>query len=292
MRVTDGMKYREVQRNLSRLQSENAEASRQASTGLRIGNPSDDPIGAAELARLSAALDNASAHRATIKAVHGDAELAESTLAQATELMTRAKEIALQGANDSLSADDRAALATEAKNLKTGLLQLANTRGSKGYLFAGSRTDTPAFDPNGLFQGDDVEHTVDVGSSTPTSVNASGARAFTSAGGRDVFADLDALQNALASNDRAAIATSLDQVEASQKQITTERARNGLIVSKLDSTDSVLEQLGVDLGKREADVGAADPFDAYSRMTVLGQSLQRAVQVSRQMLDATSHWNG
>jgi flagellin-like hook-associated protein FlgL len=110
-------------------------------------------------------------------------------------------------------------------------------------------------------------------------------------GGRDVFADLDALASALASNDRAGIATSLDQVDASQKQITTERARNGLIVGKLDSTDSVLDQLGVDLGKRQADVGAADPFEAYSRMTVLGQSLQRAVQVSRQILDTTSYWN-
>jgi flagellar hook-associated protein 3 FlgL len=291
MRVTDGMRYQAVQRNLARLQSENADAAQQATTGLRIGNPSDDPIGAAELARLQASLGNTAAHRGTIKAVRGDAELAESTLAQATELMTRAKEIALQGANDSLSADDRAALATEARNLKTGLLQLANTRGTKGYIFAGSQTDQAAFDANGAFQGDDVDHSVDVGSSTPTAVNASGAKAFTSAGGRDVFGDLEALANALASNDRAGIAASLDQVDASQKQITTERARNGLIVSKLDSTDSVLDQLELDLGKRQVDVGAADPFEAYSRMTVLGQSLQRAVQVSRQVLDATSYWN-
>jgi flagellar hook-associated protein 3 FlgL len=291
MRVTDGMRYADVQRNLARLQSENADASQQATTGLRIGKPSDDPIGAAELARLQASMGNASSHRDTIKAVRGDAELAESTLAQATEIMTRAKEIAMQGANDSLSADDRKALATEAQNLKSGLLQLANTRGSKGYLFAGSQTDQSAFDVNGAFQGDDVEQTVDVGSSTPTAVSASGAKAFTIAGGRDVFADLDALASALASNDRAGIATSLDQVDASQKQITTERARNGLIVGKLDSTDSVLDQLGVDLGKRQADVGAADPFEAYSRMTVLGQSLQRAVQVSRQILDTTSYWN-
>jgi flagellar hook-associated protein 3 FlgL len=291
MRVTDGMKYLDVQRNLARIQSENAEASRQAATGLRINQPSDDPIGAAELARLSASLGNAGAHRDTIKAVRGDAELAESTLAQATELMTRAKEIALQGGNGALSADDRAALATEARNLKTNMLQLANTRGSQGYLFAGSQTDQPAFDTNGVFQGDDQDHTVDVGGSTPTAVNASGAKAFTVAGGRDVFADLEALATALASDDQAGIAASLDQVDASQKQITTERARNGLIVSKLDSTDSVLEQLGVDLGKRQADVGAADPFEAYSRMTVLGQSLQRAVEVSRQMLDTTSYWN-
>jgi flagellar hook-associated protein 3 FlgL len=204
--------------------------------------------------------------------------------------MTRAKEIALQGANDSLGPSDRAALATEARDLKSGLLQLANTRGTKGYIFAGSQTNDSAFDASGAFQGDDVEQTVDVGSSTPTAVSASGAKAFTLVGGRDVFADLDALANALSSNDRDAIAASIDSVDAAQQQITTERGRNGLIVSKLDSTDSVLDQLGFDMGKRQADVGAADPFEAYSRMTVLGQSLQRAVQVSRQVLDATSFW--
>lgn len=106
-----------------------------------------------------------------------------------------------------------------------------------------------------------------------------------------MFADLDALATALSSNDRTAIAASIDQVDAGQKQIITERSRNGLIVSKLDSTDSVLEQLGFDLGKRQIDVGAADPFEAYSRMTVLAQSLERAVQVSRQLLDSTSFWN-
>lgn len=290
MRVTDGMKYASVQRNLARLQSEHADASRQAATGLRISQPSDDPIGAAELARLQSSLDKAAAHRGAIRTVRGDAELAESTLAQATELMSRAKEIAMQGANGSLSEQDRDALATETRDLKSAMLQLANTRGSKGYLFAGSQTGTAAFDTNGTFQGDDAAQTVDIGSSTPTAVNSSGAQAFTSAGGRDVFADLDALADALSNNDGAATAASLDQLEASQRQISGERVRTGLIVGKLENTDGVLEQLGVDLGTRQADVGAADPFEAYSRMTVLGQALERSVQVSRQMLDLTALW--
>jgi flagellar hook-associated protein 3 FlgL len=285
------MRYTSVQRNLARLQSEHADASRQASSGQRIGQPSDDPIAAAELARLQSSLDTSSAHRGAIRAVRGDAELAESTLAQAGELMSRAKEIAMQGANGSLSDDDRNALATETRDLKSAMLQLANTRGSKGYLFAGSQTGTAAFDANGTFQGDDATQNVDIGASSPTAVNSSGAQAFTAAGGRDVFSDLDALASALDSNDSAATAATLDQLDASQRQISGERIRTGLVVGKLDTSDGVLAQLGFDLGSRQADIGAADPFEAYSRMTVLAQSLERTVAVSRQMLDLTALWN-
>jgi flagellar hook-associated protein 3 FlgL len=257
---------------------------------LRVANPSDDPIAAAELARVQASLDSVSAHRSTIALVHGDAELAESTLAQATELMARAKELAMQGANDSMNAADRKNLATEVRDLRTQMLQLANTRGSSGYLFSGSKTDTAAFDANGLFQGDDASHTVDIGGTSPTAVNTSGARAFTAAGGRDVFADLASLASALDNDNRSGAAAMLDAIDASQKQIGDERAQAGFIINKLDTSDGILNDLNGSLDKRKSAVAEADPFEAYSRMTTLGQSLERAVAVSRQVLDLTGFW--
>lgn len=291
MRITDGLRYQTVQRNLTRIQADAADASRQASTGQRLGQPSDDPIAAAELSRVRASLSTAAAQRDAITMVRGDAELAESTLAEAGELMKRLREMAMQGSNGSLSAEDRTALATEARGIKAEMLRLGNTRGSRGYLFAGAKTDAPAFDTNGNFQGDDESHLVDIGATTPTAVNASGAQAFTAAGGRDIFDDLDALTSALDANDPAATAQSLDALDAAERQVLKERARVGLVVSKLDTSEGVLEQLDTDLQKRGGDLGSADPFEAYSRMTVLGQSLERAVAVSRQMLEAASYWN-
>jgi len=291
MRVTDGMRYANVQTNLARLQAQNATAQQQAATGLRVEKPSDDPIAAAELARLRASLGNASAHREAIQRSQGDAELAESTLAQANELMASAKEAAMQGSNDSLSATDRKNLATQVRGIRTELLKLANARGTKGYLFAGSQTQTPAFDVNGTFNGDDAAQNIDAGGSAPLAVNASGAQAFTAAGGRDVFADLDALAQSLDADDRAGAAASLDVIDAGAAQMTKERARVGLVVAKLQTSDGVLEQLGVDLGRQQAEVGAVDPFEAYSKVTTLGQALQQAVQVSRQVLDLGDLWN-
>ena len=287
MRVTEGMRYTEVARNLARLQSDHADASRQAMTGLRVDKPSKDPSAAAELARLRASLSSNAAHKEAIGLVRGDAELAESTLAQSSDLLTRAREIAMTGANGSLSADDRAVMANEVRGLKDELVRLANTRGTKGSIFAGTQTAGPAFSPSGTFQGDDVLQSVDIGSSGPVQVGASGARAFTAAGGRDVFADLDALTTALQTNDASAVAASLDSIEASQTQVTNERARVGLLVGRLDTSAAVLEQLELDTGRRQEAVGAADPIEAYSRLSSLSGAIERSVAVSRQILELT-----
>lgn len=287
MRVTDGMRYAEIFRNLSRLGAEHADASRQAATGLRIDRPSKDPTGAAELARLRASLSANAAHKEAISLVHGDAALAESALAQGTDILARARELATAGANGSLNADQRAAMSQEVLGLREELIRVANTKGTKGYIFAGSQTNSPAFDSSGAFRGDDVLQSVDIGSGAPVQVGASGARAFTAAGGRDVFADLQALSNALASNDVAGVSASLDTMESSQKQLINERSRAGLLVARLDTSTAVIEHLELDRGRRQEQVGAADPLGAYTRMNALGSSLERSVAVAKQILDVT-----
>ena len=243
MRVSEQMRYDSVTNNLSQLSARQAKAAQEAQTGVRVNLPSDDPVAAAQLARLAASQSQTSARRNAISTVKGDAELAESSLQQASDLMASAKEIAMQGGNGTLGATERASLALQIKDIKDQLVGVANTKGSTGYLFGGSATQTQPFAADGTFSGNDDDHVVDIGNSTPTAVNASGAKAFTIAGGRDVFADLDALYTALSSNDTNGIATSLDGLDTSRAQITTAQAGIGITLNKLDASDSVLSNL-------------------------------------------------
>lgn len=285
MRVTEGMRYSQVLANLASITSQHAEAAQVASSGVRVGKPSDDPIAAAELARLSAASSQTHARLSTIDNVRGDAELTESTLADATDIFARLKELAVQGGNGALAAADRAALASEARGLKDTLVTLGNTKGTRGYLFSGSRVATAAFDAGGNFQGDALSQVVDIGNSTPTSVSTSGADSFVVAGGRNVFADVDGLIAALSSNDQAGVLASLDAVNAAHAQIVNARAKAGLVISKLDASQGVLSSLDTEQQKTAQTAGAADPYESYTRVTTLGQSLDRAIAVSKQILD-------
>lgn len=285
MRVTEGMRYSQVLSNLTNITSQHAQASQQASSGVRVGKPSDDPIAAAELARLRASSSQTAAHLSTIDTVRGDAELTEASLADASDIFVRLKEIALQAANGGLTAAERQTMGIEVSGMKNALLTLSNARGTRGYLFSGSQVDTPAFDPTGVFQGDAEAQLVPIGNSSPTSVSTSGAEAFVVAGGRNVFADLDGLATALATNDEAGIRSAIDAVDASHAQLVNARARSGLVLSKLDASQAVLTSLDTEQQKRAQSVGAADPFESYTRVTSLGQTLERAIAVSRQLLD-------
>ncbi|HEY3254195.1 MAG TPA: flagellar hook-associated protein FlgL [Polyangiaceae bacterium] len=285
MRVTEQMRYDGVTNNLSQLSSRQAKAAQEAQTGQRVNLPSDDPIAAAQLARLSASQSQVTARRSTITSVRGDAELAESSLQQASDLMASAKELAMQGGNGILGPNERATLALQVKDIRDQLIGIANTKGTSGYLFAGSATESKPFSTTGAFSGNDDAHVVDIGNSTPSAVNASGAKAFTAAGGRDVFGDLDALYNALNSNDPTAIASSLDGLDSSRSQITNAQAAIGITLNKLDASDSVQSALDLQNSKSMEEIGSADPAKAYSTLMQLNNALQQSVSVSKSILD-------
>jgi flagellin-like hook-associated protein FlgL len=116
-------------------------------------------------------------------------------------------------------------------------------------------------------------------------VNVSGARAFTVAGGRDVFADLDALEAALNANDPDAVSGLLSSLESSRQQLGSARSDAGLKLERLETTESVLSQAKFALAKRDEDTAGADAVQAYSDLVTLGQSLEQAVTVAKRILD-------
>jgi flagellar hook-associated protein 3 FlgL len=288
MRVTDGMRYTMATQNLSALSSRQLSVAQQAQSGLRVNAPSDDPIAAAQLARLASVQTQISARQSTISSVRGDAELSESSLQEASDLMARAKELATQGANGSLDASDRAIIATQVKDLLDQLVALGNTKGSTGYLFGGTQTGAAPFSATGAFSGDDGQHVVDIGNSTPTAVNSSGAQAFTAAGGRDVFGDVTALYTALNSNDTAGITATLTNLDTSRAQISQAEANAGTIINKLDASTSVLSAASLDSQQQSQTLGAVDAASAYSNLTALNNALTRSASVAQQILSVES----
>jgi flagellar hook-associated protein 3 FlgL len=282
MRITDNMKFSSVQQSLATLRSRHATLANQITTGRKVLAPSDDPVAAAKLVRLNARASRTADYQKTISTVRADISMSEGSLAEASGLMVRAQELAIQGANDALSPNDRSALAVEVASLKEQLLATANGHGERGYLFAGSQTATPPFASDGTYQGDDIEHEVEISPGVRTRVSVTGADAFTAAGGTDAFATLDALHAALLSNDASTISATLGDLESSRAQIVRMQGQSGLIMNRLDTADEALSVTALELARQDSEAGDVDPFAAISELTQLSTTLEQAIAVARQ----------
>lgn len=286
MRITDNMRFDTVGRSLATLRSRQSTLTNQISSGSKINNPSDDPIAAAQLTRLSGQASRTADYRSTIDTVRSDLQLSEGSLAAASDLMVRAKELALQGANGSLTADNRRTLANEVATLEQQFISTANARGANGFLFSGNRTSTAALSSTGDYQGDSAEHEVEIAPGVTTAVSVTGSEAFTSAGGVDAFATLTALRQALENDDSDGVAATLTNLESSRAQIVRVQAKTGLIMNRLDSSDEALSVIALELERRRSQLGDVDPFSALSELSQLSTTLQQAIQVARNTLNS------
>jgi len=284
MRVSDAARYTLVTRNVAMNQKQMLQAARQASSGRRVGLPSDDPVAAAHAARLRANLDQTVAFRASINILRTDLQLAESNLASATDILGRVRQIALAAANGSASAEDRAAMAREVEQLRDQLLQTANAQGSNGFLFAGSQPGVQPYDAAGVYGSDSKDRQVEIAQGVVASVTMPGASVFTVTGGRDVFADIAAFKDALDTNDATAISSSLGSLEAGTKQVLRARTAAGTKIARLDSADAVHAETESSITIQHSKLTEADPAASYSRLAVVQQSLDAALAVARMTL--------
>jgi flagellar hook-associated protein 3 FlgL len=288
MRITDNMRFGSVQRNLSSLRSRHAEVTQQIMTGRKVLAPSDDPVAAARLMRVNARAARTADYQNTIKAVRADIESSEGQLAEASQLMVRAHELAIQGANDALSPNDRNALAIEVGALQEQLLATANARGQRGYLFSGSQVKTPPLSGAGVYQGDALEHEVEISPGVRTRVSVTGEEAFTAAGGVDAFQTLENLRQGLLSNSASQIAATLGDIESSRSQIVRVQGQAGLIMNRLDTADEALSVTALELAKQDSEIGDVDPFAAISELTQLSTTLEQSIAIARQTLTVGS----
>jgi flagellin len=116
-----------AQRNLTKAQSGLQTSIQRLSTGLRINGAADDAAGLAISDRLTAQINGL--NQAVRNANDGTSALqtADGSLNEVSNLLQRARELAVQSANDSNSSTDRASLNSEVSSILAELDRLAST---------------------------------------------------------------------------------------------------------------------------------------------------------------------
>lgn len=124
----------------------------QVSTGKRLQRASDDPAAMARMAQLKLAQSNDAARAANINIGAALTAQADTQLKNMSDLLARTKELAIAGANGTLSAADRAVIALEISAMADDIDAMAATTSITGQaLFENGSPIAIRFDDNIVF---------------------------------------------------------------------------------------------------------------------------------------------
>uniref|UniRef100_UPI0015E85F73 flagellar hook-associated protein FlgL n=1 Tax=Thermodesulfovibrio sp. Kuro-1 TaxID=2580394 RepID=UPI0015E85F73 len=180
MKVTTGFFYKTFINDMNTQIEAMYKAQKQLTTGKRVLSPSDDPVAISRIVKYKtelSALDEYSRVIDTAKIYNSSLETAINDL---KNMAIKAKQYAVNGSTDTLSATDRLALAQEVDTLIQRSIETINTKVSGRYIFGGYKADTPPVNSTtGLYQSDTNLQYLDISFFLDVAVNLPATEFFT-----------------------------------------------------------------------------------------------------------------
>jgi flagellar hook-associated protein 3 FlgL len=290
MKISTHLLFDRASAQMSNVQTNLTQTQAQLAQGKQIINVSDSPNQAATIQRLKSILSKQDSYQSSLDTIKARLQGEDTTLKSASDLLVRAKEIAVQGANDTLNPADRKSLGTELQALRDQLLSLANTRDSNGnYLFSGSRVKQPAFveTANGspAYMGDQTHMNVRVGEQRSIPINRTGTDAFVTVARPDeqghvtgvgFFKSLDDLISGLKNSNGNDIRRGAGEMDNLQQGVSLAQAQIGTNLNVVDQQTSVLEDTTLNLKTTLSSIEDLDYASAITKMNQQMMSLEAA----------------
>jgi flagellar hook-associated protein 3 FlgL len=259
----------------------------QLSSGRSVNNLSDNPAAAAALVGNNALSSENDQFLTNVSDVQGKLQVADSALSNATSVLTTAITVGTEGANGTMSAADRQALAQQVQGLQQQMLGLANTSYQGVYVFAGTNVSAPPFvqnsgSPSGVqYNGNSSVTSVQVGEGQSVQANVPGDQLFLNSSGNALGA-LNDLATALASGNGIDAANT--EVQQAFSQLSTQRVTVGNSLSQLQSSQNFLNQEQVNLSTQQNQLVGADLTAVVANESQAQVDLQAALSATGQVL--------
>lgn len=164
MRISTNQIYDQNIRSIMNNQAELSKTQEQLASGNRIITPSDDPVGAAKVLRLTEEIDELTQFQRNNDLVTGSLEQQEAVLTNITNSINRARTLIVQSGNGILADPDKRAIGAELEQIKLEVFDLMNTQDADGnYLYAGYQSGNQAFTFNPAASGNAISFSGDAG---------------------------------------------------------------------------------------------------------------------------------
>jgi len=244
----------ESQRNLSKSQVALSKSFNKLSSGYRINTAADDAAGLAISEGMRAQIRSYAVAERNANDGISMSQVAEGALGEISGILARMRELAMQGANGSLTGIDRGYLETEYSSLREEIARIQVSTKFNGKQMLGASA---------------VSITFQVG------LNATTSDQITIAFGGFSLSTLLASTNTLAGSTASASLAALSIIDNALTEVSTQRARFGAAMNRLETTTSNIATMRLNMSaanSRIRDVDVAEETATMSKNQVLSQA--------------------
>jgi flagellar hook-associated protein 3 FlgL len=167
---------------MTTLESNLSQTQNQIATNLSFTTPSQNPVAAGAVNQYTQALTQSQQYDTNANSAQGRLSIEDNALSQVQSALQSLRDLALQANSGTQSDQNRAAIATQATQIQSTLVSLANTQDGNGeYIFGGFATQTQPFAlsaTGATYSGDQGQRQVQIAAGQTIPVGDNGAAVF------------------------------------------------------------------------------------------------------------------
>ena len=246
--------------SIQQSQQNESTSTQQLASGRSVNQLSDNPAAAAALVQNHNQSGADAQYLQSLSTLQSRYQVADNALGNVVTALTRAVSLGTEGANGTLNASDRQAIAGEVQGLLNQTVSLANTTYQGSYLFAGTNVNTQPFTLNTstnavTYTGNSATTSVELSNGVSITANVPGDQLFQNASG-SVTSALTDLYNALNSGNN--IPASVTEVQDALNQVSEQRVFYGNALNQINQSEAFLNQDQLNLSQQENSLVGAD----------------------------------
>ena len=293
------------------------------STLKRVSKPSDDPIGNTELLAIRSQNIDAGQYLRNLNFAKTSLSYTENVLEEMTDLLVKAKELAIGQASTLYGPEVRQGVAKEIHQIRQQVLSIANKRIGNRYLFSGQSVLTRPFDQNGAYKGDTNKINIEINKDVYVPINVNGKELFFTSGLQkkkperedldlkpidvdvnsdtsmvrkpaseqpeevtvSLFDELRALENALLTDNPQIVQSLLERLDASTEKMVAFRTQIGALTNTIDNAESNIEKTKLVNETHKSKIEDADVAELFTDLQKEQTVLKAAYKASSNLMN-------
>jgi len=292
MRITQSMMSSSMMKNLQNNYKRLDKYQEQLMTNRRLNRPSDDPVGVASSLHYRAEISSTTQFAENVDDADSFLKFTDTVMNEATQIVQKLSELAVQGGTDTVPKDARENIAREVEQLYTHLVSLGNTQFKGRYILNGQRTDQKPYpdDPaNEKYSLDEGIVQYQVGAGIYVDVNMLGDKVFGKFGDADnLFTIVNDMKTALLNDNTSGISGAIPKLQGALEKLVIGQAEVGAKQNRLEFTTSRLEDLNmnyIDLQSKTEDIDMPKVItELKTAESIFQASLDTIARISRPSL--------